>query len=501
MALRHKPSLVGHLMLSLEYMKKIVIYWYCRFFPNHYFDNHRPTTYRVAPNRDFGNMVNKGQQTCVSVDSEQQLQTLVKKAQSDGTPINICASGHSSNGLTLSRQGGLRVNIKGLKPSYRMVDAETVEFSGVPRIAQLAEFLSQHGKVLPVVGDQLDLTLGGYLSAGGIGFNSVEFGLLSHHVTYLRLLTPSGEMVECTREENPGFFHAVLGGQGQLGIILSGRIRVIPHQPVYMRTDIIKNFQWEQIVPTLAQDKEANWGYHFFGISIANNNPIALHLVGKRANSGTSLKEFDQVAQNVVGKDIISLGGARQLAPKYNRFTMPIGYGPMLLKSPYWVWNEYIIPYAEFETLMPRLAPFLTLPQAIMYCYLGNFPSQAWHKHHSFLASPSLHPGEERTCVCFGLAFAFYGGDESDLRQRQQQLDELFPYVIAQRGLPYYHGYHPSLRPDMMETMYPHYATFVAMKKKWDPNNILNSDWVTQLSTNDDPGVVYESQKELLLQS
>jgi FAD/FMN-containing dehydrogenase len=82
------------------------------------------------------------------------------------------------------------------------------------------------GHVPPVLPDFLDLTVGGTLSAGGIGGTSFRRGAQIDHVEELVVVTGAGEVVTCSLSREPELFDAVLGGFGQVGIIVRATVRL-----------------------------------------------------------------------------------------------------------------------------------------------------------------------------------------------------------------------------------------------------------------------------------
>jgi cytokinin dehydrogenase len=82
------------------------------------------------------------------------------------------------------------------------------------------------GKSPPVFPDYTGTTLGGTLSAGGIGGQSHRDGLLVDNVTALEVVTGNGDRVVCSPDEHEYLFSSVLGGLGQFAIIVKARVRL-----------------------------------------------------------------------------------------------------------------------------------------------------------------------------------------------------------------------------------------------------------------------------------
>ncbi len=69
-------------------------------------------------------------------------------------------------------------------------------------------------------------TLGGCAAMNIHGKNNFRVGIFGDHLLDLDLLTASGEVLRCSRDENPALFHAAVGGLGLLGVITRLRLRL-----------------------------------------------------------------------------------------------------------------------------------------------------------------------------------------------------------------------------------------------------------------------------------
>jgi len=87
-----------------------------------------------------------------------------------------------------------------------------------------------------VVSGTMAVSMGGAAAMNIHGKNNFALGSFGECVKSFDLLTPRGETVHCTRESEPGLFHAAIGGFGMLGCftklevqtkrVHSGRLRV-----------------------------------------------------------------------------------------------------------------------------------------------------------------------------------------------------------------------------------------------------------------------------------
>ncbi len=69
----------------------------------------------------------------------------------------------------------------------------------------------------PVVSGTMYPTLGGLLSMNVHGKNNWQVGTIGEHVRAFELMTITGEVLRCDRDQNADVFHAAIGGFGMLG--------------------------------------------------------------------------------------------------------------------------------------------------------------------------------------------------------------------------------------------------------------------------------------------
>ncbi len=84
------------------------------------------------------------------------------------------------------------------------------------------------GWLPPVIPGTRHVTIGGALASNVHGKNHFRAGDFAEHVTGFRLLTASGEAIECTPESHGDIFWATAGGMGMTGIIEEVTLKLRP---------------------------------------------------------------------------------------------------------------------------------------------------------------------------------------------------------------------------------------------------------------------------------
>src|SRR6185436_4141173 len=77
-------------------------------------------------------------------------------------------------------------------------------------------------------------SVGGTLGVGGIDVNSARFGCSADQALALQVVTPTGEIIECSDTQNVELFERVILGYGQFGVITEATLKVRPYTPLRM---------------------------------------------------------------------------------------------------------------------------------------------------------------------------------------------------------------------------------------------------------------------------
>lgn len=143
-----------------------------------------------------------------------------------------------SYGDSALNAGGIVADVSGMK-CYRAFHESTGLLSceaGIS-LAQIIEDFLPHGWFLPTTPGTKYVTVGGAIAADIHGKNHHRVGSFGAFVEDLDLLIASGQVMLCSRTENPELFFATLGGMGLTGIILSARIRLVRVESAYLAVD------------------------------------------------------------------------------------------------------------------------------------------------------------------------------------------------------------------------------------------------------------------------
>ena len=166
--------------------------------------------------------------------SSEMVSEVMKAAQAHRVPVTVKGGGLTTEGETVA-YGGLLLDMRGMSRVLDIdVDNLTVRTEAGIYWHSLAEELRREG--LDYLSAPLNMTssVGGTLCVGGIDINSPRLGCSADQCIACKVVTPTGEIVECSEEENADLFERVLLGYGQFGTITEATLRVRSFTPISM---------------------------------------------------------------------------------------------------------------------------------------------------------------------------------------------------------------------------------------------------------------------------
>ncbi|OYW45190.1 MAG: hypothetical protein B7Z33_04855 [Sphingomonadales bacterium 12-68-11] len=163
----------------------------------------------------------------VTVRSAEEAAAAVRYARERGLRVSPRSGGHHYEAAPL-RDGGLLLDLGGLDFIEIDAEARTARVGAGVQGGALAEALAAHGLAFPV-GHCVDVGLGGYLLAGGYGWNAGEWGAACANVIAIEAVTADGAVVLADDERHPDLVWAARGhGAGFFAAITAYHLRVFP---------------------------------------------------------------------------------------------------------------------------------------------------------------------------------------------------------------------------------------------------------------------------------
>ena len=205
------------------------------------------------------------------VQSTAQLQELVRSAAQQGKAVSIAGGRHAMGGQQFG-EGTVHADTRGLN---RVLDFSAeqgiLEAEAGIQWPELIDYLveAQQGRT-PAWGVAQKqtgadrLTLGGALAANAHG-RGLRMKPFVGDVESFDLIDANGELLTCSREQNPELFSLAAGGYGLFGIVTSIRLRLAPRRKLRRVVEIT---QIDKLLPALDERIAAGFLYGDFQFSI-----------------------------------------------------------------------------------------------------------------------------------------------------------------------------------------------------------------------------------------
>ena len=166
--------------------------------------------------------------------SEAELVALIGDARRAHAQIRVVGSGHSF--VPLCATDGLLLSLDGLQGviATDAASQQATVWAG-SKIWQLGDPLWNAGLAMANLGDIDRQSIAGAISTGTHG-TGPTLGNISTQVVALRLVIASGEVVNCSAQQEPELFKAAQVSLGALGVITQVTLQLLPAYPLHEQT-------------------------------------------------------------------------------------------------------------------------------------------------------------------------------------------------------------------------------------------------------------------------
>lgn len=406
--------------------------------------------------------------------SEEEIIAILQRARKEGRRVRMVGSGHSFTPLaetsdylvTLQNMQGV-LHVDKARKQARLWAGTTIN--------ALGKLLHAEGLGQINLGDIDKQSIAGATSTGTHG-TGVLFGGISTQIVALRLITASGEVLECSQEDaNTDLFNAARVALGALGIVTQVTLQLQDSYKLDYRTD---KASLEDTLQNLERYKAENRNFEFYWFPYTDTVQLKFSNETDAPVKDSGLKKFinQSVLENGVFGLICRFG--RSFQGNYRRINrllagfigkeQRINYSHLIYASPRNVRfkeMEYNVPAEHFPALVRAIREKMEKEQ-----YRVFFPLECrWTRADDIWLSPSH--GRDSAYI----AFHVYEGTE-----HEAYFGDMEALCMQYDGRPHWGKMHTRTAANLATT-YPRWADFLALREQLDPDRLLTNPYLEKV--------------------
>jgi L-gulono-1,4-lactone dehydrogenase len=395
-------------------------------------------------------------------------------ARDRGLTVRPIGAGHSFSGIAAT--DGIQLDISALE-GVIAVDGTRVTLGAGTNLHQLPEFLGPLGLALTNMGDIDKQTFAGAVSTGTHGTGSA-FGGISTQIVAMTLVTATGEILRVSDTENAELLPAVALGLGALGIIVDLTIECVPQ---FMLSAVDMPEPLESVLEAFDERSRAVDHFEFYWFphtdtALTKSNSRVPATSERRVRSRFATWFDEELLSNGVYRLTSSVGVvAPAIIPSINRLADKLIGDRAITDASHAVFAaSRSVRFQEMEYALPREH----IPAALR-AIRSLIAERGWRV--SF-------PIEVRVAASDDLWLSTASGRESGYiavhRYYREDPEQYFRAVeqIMRRfsGRPHWGKMHYQ-DAESLESVYPHFAKFVAVRDRLDPERLFGNPYLARV--------------------
>ena len=414
---------------------------------------------------------------------ERQLRDVLNHAQENDLRISIAGAQHSMGGHTIY-PGGIVVNMLPYKHMKLDTTSNILTIGSGALWEDAISYLDIYGKSVAVMQAFSSFSVGGSISVNGHGWQK-DLPPISSSVVSFTLMDYKGDIIQCSRTENPELFKLVIGGYGLFGIILDVKLKVVDNTALQFKYVRLSPEKYVEHYKKFVSDNP-NVDLVFGRLRISdkqfleeatlnffekvNSKPLPIQQQNQK-NAETKRLVFRSSVSSEYGKRL-----RWDLETGMNRITRNSVFSRNELLSDHVslienndtsstdLLHEYFIPERNFNQFIAAIKPILK-DSAID---LLNITIRGVQK------DEDSYMNYARENV-FGFVFLFNQKKTKEQEEAMRILtNQLVDVAIKNEGT-FYLPYRLHISKEKMRKAYPQSDAFFALKQKYDPKEVFSN--------------------------
>ncbi len=393
--------------------------------------------------------------------------------------VRVVGSGHSFT--PLAQTDDVLISLDNLQ-GVEQIDGEhgRVTVLGGTKLKLLGDVLFARGLAQENLGDINVQSIAGAISTGTHG-TGVRFGSLATQVEGLTLVTASGELLECSPEQNADIFKAAQVSLGALGVIAKVTLRVVPNKRLHY---VSQRKKLADCLDHLVQYKQENSHFEFFWFPYTEwVQAKFLNETDEQPSKNTLWGNFNKIVlENWV---YWLLSECCRLVPRLSKTAChisassisridEINYSHLLYSTPRMVRfqeMEYNIPAEHTRAVINEIQECINREQ-----FQVHFPLECRFVHADDIW---LSPAYQRDSAY--IAVHMYRG--MPYQSYFEHIEEIFRRYD---GRPHWGKMHTRTAEEL-EVLYSHWHDFRRIRAALDPQGMFLNDFLRKLFAADGP--------------
>ena len=406
---------------------------------------------------------------------EQHVVSLLEQCNQFKIPVIARGRGTGTTGATVPTHGGLVISFERMNKIIA-IDTDNRVMIVEPGVTnqQVQDAASQHGFFwAPDPTSAAFCTVGGNLAYNSAGPRAVKYGTCRENTLGLRAVTGKGELINCGVYTTKGVVgydltRLIIGSEGTLAVITEATLKLLPkpetkrtlkatYKTIEAAAKAVSNIMAQAITPCALEFMDANalnMVRNYSQIALPENvgAMLMIEVDGSKEFIGHAANAVD-TASRIDGH--IATIQARTEAEIKALWETRKALSPCLRKiAPKKINEDVVVPVSNMAALitgLDKLSKHYNIP-IVNFGHAGN-----GNIHVNLLVNPD---------------------DPQQMQNAEQCLNDVFDLVISLKGtLSGEHGVGLEKRDFIYKELNQSEITLMhAIKKQFDPNNILNSD-------------------------
>ena len=430
--------------------------------------------------------------------SPDDLRATILTARSEGKAISIAGGRHAMGGQQFGT-GTILVDMTGMNRVLGL-DAQRgiVEVEAGIEWPQLLDYLikeqSGREKQWGIMQKQTGadrLSIGGALASNVHG-RGLKFKPIIDQVESFTLMIHTGSVLRCSRDQNSELFRLVIGGYGLFGIVTSAKLRLWERKKVQR---IVEIREMKNIMQSF-EDRIAD-GYLYGDFQFATDSNRDSFLGRGVFSCYRPVDSATPVTANPTRFNPEDWARLTYYSHKY-KLRVFEAYSKRYVSTSgqvYWADSQLSGAYVDnyHEALDRKLGAKVKATEMITEIYVPR------NRLASFMEDARVELRKQNANVIYGTVRLIEKDDESFLRWARESFAcmifnlhvthdaqgvegaaRAFRSLIdlgIRHGGSYYLTYHRFATKEQVEACYPQFKEFLALKLKYDPDEMFQSDW------------------------